>query len=418
MSFQTMIQECLGTISGSNFGIVRTKVNEAFAAIQNENFFSFQIQTGGWLTPGLLGGNGISGNPGTTFLSPGTITVQPYTTTITGDAVATAAWNAITSPPLLTTQQIRVPYYSLYNIIAQGNNGTLAYVNVLTAGSGQTPGTYTLTVQDAAAIGAGATVSITVGSNGEVTSQPTVLTVGSGYVTPYIIFSHGGTPATFQPFLIATLTIDRPWLEPAQFESGYMIYAAYFPLPAGFKRLMNIRDTTNNNYIDWWTYTQQDLADEDAERTLFDEPLYAVQYGPDTRQGSATYGQLLVELWNHPITQLPYTFLCQCNWPALVNPTDTLPYPLNDEIVKLRTLEMLCLWKEGSKGDNMERGSGANWQFLAKAYHDEYENRLKRIRIMDRNLLDTYFTKMKRFPSATNSDGYATIEGQLNVGSW
>ena len=45
MSFQTMIQECLGTISGSNFGIVRTKVNEAFAAIQNENFFSFQIKS-------------------------------------------------------------------------------------------------------------------------------------------------------------------------------------------------------------------------------------------------------------------------------------------------------------------------------------------------------------------------------------
>jgi hypothetical protein len=418
MSFQTMIQETLGSVPGCNYGLAKSKLNEAFQAIQNENTFSFQLVTAGILTPGLLGGNGIQGQPGTTFLSPGTITVQPYTNTITGDVVATQAWNAVTSPPLLTVQQIRVPYYSVYSIIAQGNNGTLAYVNILTSGSGQTPGTYVVAVQDAAEIGSGATVSITVGSNGEVTSQPSVVTVGSGYVTPYITFSEGGTPATFQPFLIATLTIDRPWMEPAQISSGYLVYQCYFAMPAGFKRHYQWRDTTNNNNLDFWSMTQIDLAEEDAERTIFDEPLYVVPYGPDTRPGSATYGQWLVELWAGPITELPYTFQCQCNWPLLQNPNDTVPFPLTEELVKLRTYELLCLWKEMQKGDNMERGAGANWQFLAKAYHDEYENRLKRIRIMDRHLVDVYFQKMQRFPEATNSDGYATIEGQINVGSW
>ena len=417
MSLQTMIQETLGFVPGCNFGLAKSKLNEAFQAIQNENTFSFQLVTGGILTPGLLGGNGISGNPGTTFLSPGTITVQPYTNTITGDAVATAAWNAITSPPLLTQYQIRVPYYSLYSVIAQGNNGTLAYVNIVTAGSGQTPGTYIIVVQDAAAIGTGATISITVNSNGTVTQQPTVLTVGSGYVTPYITFSQGGTPATFQPFLIATLTIDRDWMEPAQLNSGYMAYQAYFAMPTGFKRHFEWRDTTNNEPLDFWSKTQIDLANEDAERTIFDEPEYVVPYGPDTRVGSSTYGNWVVELWAGPITQLPYTFQCQCNWPALQNPNDTLPFPLTEELVKLRTYEMLCLWKEGQKGDNMERGSGANWQFLAKAYHDEYENRLKRIRIMDRHLVDVYFQKMQRTPVA-QGEPFATVTGQLNVGSW
>jgi hypothetical protein len=335
MALFNMQQELLG-IPGTNFGLVKTKINEALAAIQNENVWSFQLNEGGWLTPGLLGG------PTTQFLSPGTITVTPFTTTVTGDATASAAWlSSILNPPLLTQQQIRVPYYSLYNIIA-----------------------------------ADATI-------------PTAV----------------------------VLTLDRPWMEPAQTNGTYMIYQAYFPAPVGFKRWYTIRDTTNNNYMDWWSRTEIDLSNEDAERTDFDEPLYVVPYQMDTRTGSATYGQMLFELWPHPITQLPYTFSCQANWPALSNPSDIVPYPLNDELVKLRAYEMLYLWKESQKGDEMERGAGANWQFLLQDARSEYDDRLKHIRVMDKNLVDLYFSKMQRMPSACG-EPYATVEGQLNVGGW
>ena len=422
MSFQTMYQELLG-IPGMNLGFAKTQINQAFLKIQNENVFSFQCITGGWLTPGLLGGNytGVGQNQqfnaGSIFLSPGTISVSPFSTTITGDAVATQAWNGVTSLPLLTQQQIRVPYYSLYSIVAQGNNGTVAYVSILTGGSGQTPGTYTVPVLDTGS-GNGATVSITVNSTGVVTLTPLVLTVGSNYTAPYITFSHGGTAATFSVSLIATLTIDRPWTEPGQQNGTYMIYQSYYPLPSGYKRLYNCRDTTNNNAMDFFTYTQVDLANIDAERTVFDEPLYVVPYGIDTRQGSATYGQQLAELWPHPISQLPYTFMCQCNWPPLVNPTDTLPFPLSDELVKERALEMVCLWKESQKGDEMERGSGANWQFLAKAHHEEYKDLLKQARIMDRHLMELYFTRAQTTPPPGYQDGYATLEGQVNIGNF
>ena len=406
-----MTQELLG-IPGTDFGLCQTKLNEALAAIQNENVWSFQLQTNGWLTPPLLGG------PNVQFLSPGTITVVPFTTTVTGDAVATAAWLAAqSSPPLLTQQQIRVPYYSLYSIIALGNNGTVAYATALTPGSGQTPGSYTVSITDATGPGFGATAQIVVGPNGEVTATPTILTAGSGYLTPVITFSHGGTPATFSVTLIATLTLHRPWMEPAQVNGGYMIYQAYYAAPPGFKRWMNIRDTTNDNQMDWWSKTQADLANEDAERTDFDQPLYVVPYEMDTRPGSATYGQMLFELWPHPISQLPYTFSCQCNWPPLVNPADIVPYPLNDELVKLRAYEMLYLWKESQKGDEMERGSGANWQFLVQASRAEYSDRLKTIRVMDRHLVDLYFTRMQRFPDAFG-EPYSTVTHQLNVGGW
>lgn len=405
-----MYQELLG-IPGTNLGLCKTKINEALAAIQNENAWSFQLITGGWLTPGLLGG------PTTQFLSPGTITVTPFTSTIVGDAAATAAWLAtILYPPLVTQQQIRVPYYSLYSIVALGSAGTVAYLTITSPGSGQTPGTYT--VNGVGTPGSGAQAQIVVDATGAVTQTPVVLYPGSGYLAaPTFTLAAGGTPATFTATLNATLTLNRPWMEPPQVNAGYMIYQAYFPAPTGFKRWINIRDTTNNNAMDWWTKTQSDLANEDAERTNFDEPLYVVPFQTDTRPGSATYGQMLYELWPHPITQLPYTFGCQTNWPPLTNPNDTVPYPLTEELVKLRAYEMLYLWKESQKGDEMERGAGANWQFLTQASRAEYANRLKQCRNMDRNLLDLYFTRMQRTPPGYG-EPYATVEGQLNVGGW
>jgi hypothetical protein len=417
-----MQQEIIGALPGMNSPLAKTLINQAFLKIQNENVFSFQCIIGGWLTPGLLGGSYSGQGPnqsfdaGATFVSPGTITVTPYTNTITGDAVATAAWNGITAPPFLTQQQIRVPYYSLYNIIAQGNNGTVAYATVVTPGSGQTPGTYSLPVSDPT--GTGATVSVTVNGNGTVTLPPIVTAAGSGYTAPYITFSEGGTPASFSVALIAVLTIDRMWMEPAQNAGSYAIYMAYFPSPPGWKRWWNIRDTSNDFEMDFSSLTQIDLAREDAERTVFNEPTDVVYYGQDQRPGSATLGQALWELWGHPLSILPYTFACQCNWPPLQNPTDTLPYPLSEELVKERAYEMGCLWEEQNRGNDMERGSGANWMFLAKAHHDEYKDLLRQVRNMDRHIVDLYFTKV-RYPLAVgNQDGFATQTGQLNIGTF
>ena len=414
MPFNNMIQEVLG-IPGMNRGLAATRINEAFEKIQNENIWSFQCLTGGWLTANLLGGPSTQSS----FLSPGTITVTPFSNTITADPVATSWWTApVPYPPLLTQQQIRVPNYSLYSIIALGNNGTIAYVTVLTPGSGQTPGTYTVPILDAnSGPGYGATVSITVDASGAVTATPILLTAGSGYTSPYITFSEGGTPATFLITPIATITIDRPWMEPPQVNGQYCIYQAYYPAPPNFKRWWNIRDTTNNQPMNWWKLTQIDLANIDPQREIFDQPEFVIPFQIDTRPGSATLGQWLFELWPHPITQLPYTFGCQCNWPALQNSNDTLPYPLTEELVKQRTYEMVALWKEQQKGDDMERGSGANWQFLAKSHHDEYKEDLKQIRIMDRHLIELYFTKA-RMEGPYNGDAHTNTNGTANVGSW
>jgi len=406
MSFASMQQELLG-VPGLNLGLVKTKINEAFQLIQDEKVWSFQLVTGGWLSPGILGGRVAS------FLSPGTISVQPFTNQITGDATATAAWYGA-NQPIITQYQIRVPYYSLYNIIGIGGNGQIAYATIYTAGSGQNPGTYITSILDSAGSGTGGSVSITVAANGTVTAQPTIVSAGSGYMSPYISFSQGGVSATFAVQQIAVLTLDRPWMEPSQVNSNYLAYQAYFPAPAGLKKWLAIRDTTNNQPIDWYTFTQVDLSERDPQRTDFSQPEYAVPYGPDTRQGSATFGQMLYELWQGPLTQLPYTWQCEVSWPLLNSPNDTVPYPLTEELLKFRAYEVLALWKEGNKGDEMERGAGANWQFLAKAYREEYESRLKKIKLVDRQLCDLYFTRFNR--NSFNNEPFASVNGQMSVG--
>jgi hypothetical protein len=414
MSLATMRAEMLG-MPGTNFGLVTTRINEALAAIQNENVWSFQLQTGGWLTPGMLG------TPNSNFLSPGQITVAPYDTKIYANPAASQAWySTVFNPPLLTQQQIRVPYYSLYNIIALNPGPTVAYLTIFSPGSGQTPGAYAVPAvnQVGDITGFGAVAQITVGADGTVSAAPVIVNSGSGYtLPPTFTLAAGGIPAAFITMMTAVITIDRPWMEPPQTNAGYLIYQAYFAAPPGFKRWYYFRDATNNAYLDWWSYTQIDLSEFDAQRVNFEQPSHVVAYGQDTRPGSTTLGQMLYELWPHPIMQLPYTWSCQANWPALQNPYDTVPYPLTDELVKMRAYEMMYLWKESQKGDEMERGSGANWQFLAQAMRAEYTDRLKTIRVMDKSLVDLYFTKMRRM-MPTGWQVFGTVTGQASVGGW
>lgn len=410
MSFQDMYQELLG-LPQMNLGLAKRRINEAWGKVQQANVWSFQCKTGGWLTPNLLGGQSSQ------FVSPGTISVVPFTTTITGDAVATAAWTAtVPFPPLLTQQQIRVPYFALYSIIALGNNGTVAYATNVTPGSGQTPGIYVIPVLDSSGPGAGATVSITVNPDGTVTEPPIVLTMGNSYLTPYINFAEGGVPATFLVTLIATLTIDRPWTEPLQSASNYVIYQAYYPAPPNWKRWFAITDYENNNAMDYWTFTQASLNQEDPQRTEFDQPEFVVPFSIDNRPGSATQGQMLMELWPHPLSEWSYTFQCQCDWPSLVSPNDTLPYPIRDELVKERAYEMLSLWQEAQKGTDVERGAGASWQFLTKAHHEEYMDLLRQARIMDRHLMELYYQKARMNAPYNGGEPFQNTTNQANVG--
>lgn len=227
-------------------------------------------------------------------------------------------------------------------------------------------------------------------------------------------------PAGSPPF--ATLTLDRPWAEPAKGPGqNYYIYQAYFPVPVSdFRSFVEIRDTTDGDYVSFTGLSQDDLSVQDPQRVIFGPalPTYAVPFGIDQRPGSPTLGFLRYEIWPHILSVWPLSFTYKRRGALLVAPGDTVPYPLTEELVTFRAKEVLYQYKEAQKGEQVQRGSGADWRFLSEMARKEYVECLKKIRAIDANLHRDFLTRPKRRPESTQ-DGFSTNRlGQLNVGSW
>jgi hypothetical protein len=323
MSYMTMAKEIVGDIPGIALPKAQTLLKEALALIYDEQRWSFQIAEGGWMAPGIYGRQNL---PGQDFLiSPGLISVEPFSTIVHGDLAATLAWATTRRHrPFITEQQIRVPQYGLYHI-----------VNYYPPGEDpEDPDSHT-----------------------------------------------------------ATLHLDRPWMDPEQKHAHYMIYQAYFPVPEGFRGFGTITDMTFNASLDFWCHDQAWLNERDPQRLNFDMPRHAIPYQIDQRPGSAFRGQMLYELWPHPLARMPYSFTYRFAGPPLKKPDDTVPFPLNEELVKFRARELGALWKESQLNDGLDRGSGADWRFLAQSFQAEYGARLKTVKLLDMQLGDQYWSK-------------------------
>ena len=241
----------------------------------------------------------------------------------------------------------------------------------------------------------------------------TELQIRSPFYSLYNIIAYDTT--TNPPF--GTFTLDRPWLEPLTGPGqAYMIYQAYFAVPVSdFRRFLAARDTTNNAPMDYWSKSQRDLAVEDPERTIFDDPGYFVPYEVDQRPNSSTLGRMLYELWPHPLSILPYSYSYLRRGPQLTAPSDTVPYPITEDMVLWQAKSSAYLYKEAQKGENVERGSGADYKFLAQAAQAKHELKKKEISGRDRDLVELYFNKW-RPDYYNNAEPFATINSQLNIG--
>jgi len=218
----------------------------------------------------------------------------------------------------------------------------------------------------------------------------------------------------------ATLTLDRQWLEPTTGAGRpYQIYQCYFPVPVqDFRKFIEIRDTTYDQPVDFWTYSRDDLAYVDPQRLQFGPgvPTYAVPHDVDQRPGSTTLGFVRYEIWPHNLSHMPYSFGYERRGALLVNPTDTLQYPIDEELLMWRVREVLYQFCEAQKGIDVQRGAGANWQFLAEKAEKEYNRKLQLIKSVDRNLNRNLVIRKKRFSDASY-DGYSTQRlGKLNIG--
>jgi hypothetical protein len=410
ISLYTIARKLTGLIPETPLALAQDAVSEALGAIYDQLDWAFQKGFAGWLAPGVI-------------FNTGSTTTTPYSPVVIGDATTSQLINNYTGQPFITQLQYRNPGYAIYDIIATGTNPTVAYATVLTPGSGQTPGIYTVAVLDTGA-GTGATVSIIVNANGTVTIPPVVLTQGSNYSAPYVTFAHGGTPASFSVFLNATLILDRPWMEPTSGPGQpYMIYQVYFVAPVqDFRKFVAIQDMTNDQDIDFWSMTQAALAVEDPQRQNFSIPRFCVPAGVDQRAGSSTLGWQRFELWPQQGNYTPYTLSYRRRGPIPQQPTDflsmTSPYPITEEMVTWRSREVLCQYKEAQKDRTTPRGAGANWTLLSQMAQKEYAFLLGQAISIDLNLDGESVTFTSKRPRWPGGEPYATMNGRINIGGY
>ncbi len=221
----------------------------------------------------------------------------------------------------------------------------------------------------------------------------------------------------------ATLTLDRPWGEPTSGRGQpYVIYQVYFPAPSqDFRKFVEIRDTTDDQPIDFWSMTQARLAELDPQRQNYSIPQYAVPAGIDSRPGSATLGWQLFELWPQQGNYVPYTFTYLNRGPIPQSQSDWLtmnvPYPITEEMVKWRAREVLCQFKEAQKDKSAARGSGANWMLLAQMADKEYMKIWDQVISIDVNLYGEELTTTTN-RQGPNGGPYATMNKGLNLGGY
>lgn len=221
------------------------------------------------------------------------------------------------------------------------------------------------------------------------------------------------------------LTLDRPFVDPLPFFTGvgYQMFQAYIPAPVGFKRWLTIADMFNVWALDFWTPRRTiDLAD--PARLYTSNPTMALALGQDRRgagtvNASATIGQQLYELYPNPQTKISYQTYYVAEAPYLVNNTDTLPAPIDEELVTQKALTWAYRDAEGRRDIMAAKGTVGNYLSLKKDAEADFLARLKTLRLLDRDAVDSYMVNMKQamnglMPYFNSTAGRAS----MGLGGW
>jgi hypothetical protein len=221
----------------------------------------------------------------------------------------------------------------------------------------------------------------------------------------------------------AVLTLDRPWLEPITGPMYYMIYQVYFVAPVqDFRKFIEVRDTTNAARLDFWSMTEAELAIRDPQRTEFADPSFVVPAGIDQRPGSSTFGYPMFELWPQQLSYLPYSFSYRRRGAVPQTFADfqnsSPPYPITEELVKWRSLEVLYQFKEAQREKTAARGAGANWLMLAQYAEKQYAGIYSEILSIDMNINGENFTKIEGRGRLPSNRPYSNQLGGLNIGGF
>ncbi len=210
--------------------------------------------------------------------------------------------------------------------------------------------------------------------------------------------------ADFSTPTAAVLTLDRPWIDayylgPTQ---GYSMYQPYLVAPVQsfqaweyFLDVRNVIALDVNNTRGIW----EGVNIADPQRQIFSNPGNLIPHGTDTRQGSATFGYPMFELYPQP--QSIYVYQVGYSWagPDLTDTPGTVavPGPMTEHVVKTLARVKAYEWAEANKSADNPRGAGANYQFLMQSAMAEYGAQIKEIRMIDRDIYDAFKYQMNRW---------------------
>ena len=334
MALIDMVTELSEAIPGMSRVYARTLIRRAWRVVRDANLWSFQLEQSVFSTPAVTTAGSIS--------MPGGI----GSTTMVGDAVASAAWLALPFYFRPAVQQIRPSRYSIYSVIAMDATDPNAVV----------------------------------------------------------------------------LTLDNPMVDPLPFFTGvgYQMFQAYIAAPPKFKRWLNIADMFNCWPMDVWT-SRRTLNMVDPARLYTSNPIAVCGLGTDQRGAgtttpSATLGQQLFELYPNPSTAISYMTYYVTDGVDLVNNSDELPYPITQDVVLEKAKTYAYEWAEARKDVMVAKGSGANYTLLKREAEATFQARLKTLRLLDKESVDSYNIKMNGFMSQYRQPYFNSPVGRANMG--
>lgn len=211
------------------------------------------------------------------------------------------------------------------------------------------------------------------------------------------------------------LTLDRMYGELSVTDAAYSIYQVYYASPTKtFLRFISVRDM--QNFIDLFIdKTMEELNAQDPQRTWYYFPTWVVPFKPDSNPNSGTYGRMLHELWGAPQYSLNYQLLYIDKGADLVNPTDTLPYAIGEDVVMAKARVYAYEWAEANKGA-LERNQGPDYRFLMGASQKQYDFLFKNYRREDRETCDNFFMAHRSSLYGRFWASYNSISGTANPG--
>ena len=194
-------------------------------------------------------------------------------------------------------------------------------------------------------------------------------------------------------------TLDRPFADPSITDQSFQLYQLYYTAPyKDFVSWFSVRNPQMFINLKLNT-TRAQLDAMDPQRTWYQFPTRVVPLSYDNRgagtvNASATLGFKLFELWGQPVT--PYTYQCYgCRaGVALVNPADTLPSVIGEDIVLAKARFYAYEWAEANKG-MAPRDQGPDFRFLMGQVDTVYRKLLTHYRKEDREFASNYFTVLE-----------------------